>query len=147
MSAKITRSKCRYESSDKAEADAPEDSIRAQETGKRKRLTNRQVIHSKTPLPPMDNESSSQNMTISESNSRSKEKAADISSLDVGDIAKPSKPLPINLKIDASTSGRWLMKSEPGAFSLDDLYAQSGPAEWDGVRNHAAKVSTVQTPA
>ncbi|MES2158287.1 MAG: EVE domain-containing protein [Pseudomonadota bacterium] len=32
----------------------------------------------------------------------------------------------------------WLMKSEPDAFSYDDLVAK-GKAEWDGVRNHAAQ--------
>ncbi len=34
----------------------------------------------------------------------------------------------------------WLMKSEPDAFSWDDLVAK-GKAEWDGVRNHAAKLN------
>lgn len=33
----------------------------------------------------------------------------------------------------------WLMKSEPDVFSYDDLVAK-GKAEWDGVRNHAAKL-------
>jgi len=32
----------------------------------------------------------------------------------------------------------WLMKSEPDAFSYDDLVAK-GKAEWDGVRNHTAQ--------
>lgn len=32
----------------------------------------------------------------------------------------------------------WLMKSEPDAFSWDDLVAQQ-KAEWDGVRNHLAQ--------
>ncbi len=32
----------------------------------------------------------------------------------------------------------WLMKSEPDAFSYDDL-VRKGKAEWDGVRNHAAQ--------
>src|SRR3546814_12456581 len=32
----------------------------------------------------------------------------------------------------------WLMKSEPDAFSYDDL-VERGRAEWDGVRNHAAQ--------
>lgn len=32
----------------------------------------------------------------------------------------------------------WLMKSEPDAFSWDDLVAK-GRAEWDGVRNHLAQ--------
>lgn len=32
----------------------------------------------------------------------------------------------------------WLMKSEPDAFSWDDLVKQ-GRAEWDGVRNHTAQ--------
>lgn len=32
----------------------------------------------------------------------------------------------------------WLMKSEPDAFSWDDLVKQ-GKAEWDGVRNHLAQ--------
>lgn len=34
----------------------------------------------------------------------------------------------------------WLMKSEPDAFSWDDL-VKKGKAEWDGVRNHAAKLN------
>ena len=33
----------------------------------------------------------------------------------------------------------WLMKSEPDAFSYDDL-VRKGKAEWDGVRNHAAQL-------
>lgn len=34
----------------------------------------------------------------------------------------------------------WLMKSEPDVFSFDDLIAK-GKAEWDGVRNHSAKLN------
>ncbi len=34
----------------------------------------------------------------------------------------------------------WLMKSEPDVFSYDDLVAK-GRAEWDGVRNHSAKLN------
>lgn len=34
----------------------------------------------------------------------------------------------------------WLMKSEPDAFSYDDL-VKKGRAEWDGVRNHAAQLN------
>lgn len=34
----------------------------------------------------------------------------------------------------------WLMKSEPDAFSWDDL-VRKGVAEWDGVRNHAAQLN------
>ncbi|RVD86309.1 uncharacterized protein DFL_004591 [Arthrobotrys flagrans] len=37
------------------------------------------------------------------------------------------------------TSGFWLMKSEPDAFSYEDLCKHDGPAGWDGVRNHVAK--------
>ncbi len=39
-------------------------------------------------------------------------------------------------------SGRrfWLMKSEPGAYSFDDLLGEDDrTAEWDGVRNYAAR--------
>lgn len=37
-----------------------------------------------------------------------------------------------------SPSGRlWLMKSEPDAYSWDDLVAE-GEGTWDGVRNHRA---------
>ncbi|KAJ6256723.1 hypothetical protein Dda_8590 [Drechslerella dactyloides] len=36
--------------------------------------------------------------------------------------------------------GFWLMKSEPNVFSYDDLCKHDGPAGWDGVRNHVAKV-------
>jgi predicted RNA-binding protein with PUA-like domain len=34
----------------------------------------------------------------------------------------------------------WLMKSEPDAFSWDDL-VKKGTAEWDGVRNHTAQLN------
>ena len=34
----------------------------------------------------------------------------------------------------------WLMKSEPDAFSWDDL-VKKGRAEWDGVRNHTAQLN------
>jgi predicted RNA-binding protein with PUA-like domain len=34
---------------------------------------------------------------------------------------------------------RWLMKSEPGSYSWDDL-ARDGGTEWDGVRNPAARL-------
>ena len=34
---------------------------------------------------------------------------------------------------------RWLMKSEPGAYSWDDL-VRDGGTEWDGVRNPAARL-------
>ena len=33
---------------------------------------------------------------------------------------------------------RWLLKSEPGAYSYDDLVSD-GVAEWDGVRNFQAR--------
>ena len=33
----------------------------------------------------------------------------------------------------------WLMKSEPGTYSWDDL-AGDGGTEWDGVRNNAARL-------
>ena len=34
---------------------------------------------------------------------------------------------------------RWLMKSEPGSYSWDDL-VRDGGTEWDGVRNAAARL-------
>ena len=34
----------------------------------------------------------------------------------------------------------WLMKSEPDAYSWDDLVAE-GEGTWDGVRNHAAALN------
>ena len=34
---------------------------------------------------------------------------------------------------------RWLMKSEPGTYSWDDL-VREGRTEWDGVRNPAARL-------
>jgi predicted RNA-binding protein with PUA-like domain len=34
---------------------------------------------------------------------------------------------------------RWLMKSEPGSYSWDDLVRDRG-TEWDGVRNPAARL-------
>ena len=36
------------------------------------------------------------------------------------------------------TKRYWLMKSEPDAYSWDDLVAE-GEGTWDGVRNHRAK--------
>ena len=33
----------------------------------------------------------------------------------------------------------WLMKSEPGAYSWDDL-VRDGGTDWDGVRNNAARL-------
>lgn len=33
----------------------------------------------------------------------------------------------------------WLMKSEPGSYSWDDLL-RDGATEWDGVRNNAARL-------
>ena len=33
----------------------------------------------------------------------------------------------------------WLMKSEPGAYSWDDL-VRDGGTDWDGVRNYAARL-------
>ncbi len=33
----------------------------------------------------------------------------------------------------------WLMKSEPGTYSWDDLVSDGG-TEWDGVRNNAARL-------
>lgn len=35
------------------------------------------------------------------------------------------------------STGLWLMKSEPDAYSWDDLVAE-GEGTWDGVRNHLA---------
>ena len=34
---------------------------------------------------------------------------------------------------------KWLMKSEPGTYSWDDL-ARDGGTDWDGVRNNAARL-------
>ena len=34
---------------------------------------------------------------------------------------------------------RWLMKSEPGSYSWDEL-VRDGGTEWDGVRNAAARI-------
>jgi len=34
---------------------------------------------------------------------------------------------------------RWLMKSEPGSYSWDDL-VRDGGTDWDGVRNNAARL-------
>ena len=34
---------------------------------------------------------------------------------------------------------KWLMKSEPGTYSWDDL-VRDGGTEWDGVRNNAARL-------
>ena len=40
----------------------------------------------------------------------------------------------------AKNSGYWLVKSEPGCFSIDDLAALPGQTTmWDGVRNYQAR--------
>ena len=36
-------------------------------------------------------------------------------------------------------AARWLMKSEPGSYSWDDL-VRDGATDWDGVRNNAARL-------
>ena len=36
-------------------------------------------------------------------------------------------------------AAHWLMKSEPGSYSWDDL-VRDGGTEWDGVRNNAARL-------
>jgi predicted RNA-binding protein with PUA-like domain len=41
---------------------------------------------------------------------------------------------------DEAAMRYWLMKSEPDAFSWDDL-VRKGTAEWDGVRNHTAQLN------
>jgi predicted RNA-binding protein with PUA-like domain len=48
--------------------------------------------------------------------------------------------IPACLQKDELTMRYWLMKSEPDAFSWDDL-VKKGRAEWDGVRNHAAQLN------
>lgn len=43
-------------------------------------------------------------------------------------------------KITKKTPGHWLMKSEPDAFSIDDLHrSKNQTAPWDGVRNYQAR--------
>ncbi len=41
------------------------------------------------------------------------------------------------------TKQYWLMKSEPDAYSWDDLVAD-GTGIWDGVRNHTAKLNMMK---
>lgn len=36
-------------------------------------------------------------------------------------------------------SRHWLFKTEPSAYSIDDLATAAGPARWDGIRNHQAR--------
>ncbi len=38
------------------------------------------------------------------------------------------------------TASRWLIKSEPAAYSWDDL-VREGETLWDGIRNHTAKLN------
>lgn len=46
----------------------------------------------------------------------------------------------VNDRDEAEGRRYWLMKSEPGCFSLDDLQARPGATEhWDGVRNYQAR--------
>jgi predicted RNA-binding protein with PUA-like domain len=40
---------------------------------------------------------------------------------------------------NALSMNHWLLKSEPGVFSIDDL-AKQGEAIWDGVRNYQARI-------
>jgi predicted RNA-binding protein with PUA-like domain len=40
---------------------------------------------------------------------------------------------------DAHVMAHWLMKSEPGSYSWDDL-VRDGGTDWDGVRNNAARL-------
>ena len=42
-------------------------------------------------------------------------------------------------KGSARVMAHWLMKSEPGTYSWDDL-VRDGSADWDGVRNNAARL-------
>lgn len=65
-------------------------------------------------------------------------------------VSKPSKPRPAaktragtpapsgNASPTTGTRQYWLMKSEPDAFSIDDL-ARKKQAPWDGVRNFMAR--------
>jgi len=41
------------------------------------------------------------------------------------------------MSASGAARNRWLMKSEPDAYSWDDLVAE-GEGTWDGVRNHRA---------
>ena len=41
------------------------------------------------------------------------------------------------MSANAAAPNRWLMKSEPDAYSWDDLVTE-GEGTWDGVRNHRA---------
>lgn len=42
--------------------------------------------------------------------------------------------------MNTSSSGHWLLKSEPGTFGIDDLAAcAGGTTAWDGVRNFQAR--------
>ena len=49
--------------------------------------------------------------------------------------------LPAGLRIMKETSGRWLMKSEPDVFSLDDLYHNKREG-WDGVGSQSIPCSS-----
>ena len=41
---------------------------------------------------------------------------------------------------DRTRVGHWLLKSEPDAFSLDDLFSMPKRTDhWDGIRNHQAR--------
>lgn len=40
---------------------------------------------------------------------------------------------------DGQAVAKWLIKSEPGSYSWDDL-VRDGRTEWDGVRNNAARL-------
>ena len=53
----------------------------------------------------------------------------------------PSKKPPPSRKPVSSARGHWLVKSEPGTFSFEDLLRSPGKRTgWDGVRNHQAKL-------
>ena len=49
-------------------------------------------------------------------------------------------PSTINIQPFDQAMNYWLMKSEPGEFSIDDLVKRPGKTEpWDGVRNYQAR--------
>ncbi len=51
---------------------------------------------------------------------------------------RPDRPDPVRPQADRGPAARWLVKSEPDAFSWDQQVAR-GVEPWTGVRNHLAR--------
>ncbi|KAG0249441.1 hypothetical protein BG011_009315 [Mortierella polycephala] len=72
--------------------------------------------------------------------SKSKSKVTAASAATTTSSKVSAKEIPGPQNDDGSRIRVWLMKSEPAAFSMDDLInSKDSTTHWDGVRNHEAK--------